>query len=121
MAIVHLLSGPIDTTLTQHEAVHRIAGTVESISRAASKHSGKILVTSCQSNFGPKCGAASVVNILPAAVKQSGVAARLLLAEAGLIFLRGPEADLKGINPIIRVIYWNQALHRLALQAQYQV
>ena len=80
-----------------------LPGTVESICRAASRNSGKVLVTSCQSNFGPSCGAARVVSILPGVVKRSGIAVRLLLAEAGLIFLRGPEQDLGGVNPAIRV------------------
>ena len=80
-----------------------VSGTVESICRAASRHSGKLLVTSCQSNFGPSCGPARVVSILPAAVKRSGVAIRLLLAEAGLIFLRAPQQDLDAVPPAIRV------------------
>ena len=77
--------------------------TVESVCRAASRHLGGILVTSCQSNFGPSCGPARVVSILPGVVKRSGIAVRLLLAEAGLIFLRGPEQDLEGVNSAIRV------------------
>ena len=79
------------------------AGTVESFCRVAAKHCGKVLVTSCQSNFGPRCGAAEVVSIQASAVKHSGVATRLLLAEAGLIFLRAPEADLRAVDPLILV------------------
>lgn len=72
-----------------------------------SQHCGKVLITSCQSNFGPSCGPARVVSVLPAVVKRSGAAMKLLLAEAGLIFLREKDQNLDMVNPAIRVGSFN--------------
>lgn len=75
-------------------------GTIEAFCRVAAKHAGKLVVTSCQAQFGPAMSGARTVNLTTEIVKASGVALKLLLAEAGLVLPESPDHEITlGIDP----------------------
>lgn len=69
-----------------------------------SKSLGKLVITSCQRNFGPNLRVSQVIDLASQEFQSKDVAIRLLLSEAGLILPMTPKESLPGIvDPIILV------------------
>lgn len=79
-------------------------GTVDSFARITAKHLGKLVVTSCQRQFGPALGGGEAISLTAEAIKKSGVGLKLLLAEAGLVLPESPDHEVAlSVEPRILV------------------
>ena len=77
---------------------------VEAFCRVMPSRDSKLVVTSCQRNFGPQVTRIRGFDLSRDLVQASGAALKLLLAEAGLILGECPDQETElGIDPAILV------------------
>ena len=77
---------------------------VEAFCRVMPSRDSKLVVTSCQRNFGPRVIRVRAFDLARELIQASGAALKLLLAEAGLILGECPDHEMElGIDPVILV------------------